>query len=307
MTRNPGWGPLVASTLVVGLGACSHLPQLTSLLNIKPVVTAADMKSVGAGAASDRLYADAVTAIDKRNYGEAIDLLQVAREAHPGDARVLTAMGVVYDKLGRFDLSDRYYKLAEEADPGSRIVALDRRYSMVLRGAAKPGPGVALALTVPAASDPATSALARSAPTVSAPAMRAAVAALSAPKPLSGEALYGEAVQAIEKHEYGMALGVLRRARDAMPGDGRVLTALAVTYDHLGRFDLSSRYYDQAEKADPGSVVVAQDRRTSLMLQEHGGFAGPEDVIVLAKAGPGARAAVTRRVASATSPARDRG
>ena len=52
----------------------------------------------------------------------------------------------------------------------------------------------------------------------------------------------------------------------------RVLTALAVTYDHLGRFDLSSRYYDQAEKADPGSVVVAQDRRTSLILQQHGGF-----------------------------------
>ena len=95
---------------------------------------------MGAQAASDRLYADAVQAIDKRNYGEAIDLLQVAREAHPADARVLTAMGVVYDKLGRFDLSDRYYAQADKADPGSRIVALDRSYSMILRNAGKASP-----------------------------------------------------------------------------------------------------------------------------------------------------------------------
>jgi tetratricopeptide (TPR) repeat protein len=118
--------------------------------------------------------------------------------------------------------------------------------------------------------------------------------------------LYAEAVKSIERREYGLALGELRQARDAMPGDARVLTALAVTYDHLGRFDLSSRYYDQAEKADPGSVVVAQDRRTSLILQQHGGFDGPEDVIVLAKATPG-KVTQVKRVASTAKAPGDRG
>lgn len=280
-------GALAASTLLAGLGACSHLPQLANWGKVKPVVTTADMKPVGVQAASDRLYADAVQAIDKRNYGEAIDLLQVAREAHPADARVLTAMGVVYDKLGRFDLSDRYYAQADKADPGSRIVALDRRYSMMLRSATKaPAGGVAIAVAQAAAT------IVRAAP---AQPVRLAKAA----RPVTGDDLYAQAVASIGRHEYGVALGELRTARDAMPGDARVLTALAVTYDHLGRFDLSSRYYDQAEKADPGSVVVAQDRRTSLILQQHGGFDGPDDVIVLAKAGPGAKGPVIRRVASA--------
>jgi Flp pilus assembly protein TadD len=304
MRTKPSLGALAASTLLVGLGACSHLPQLANWGKAKPMVTTADMRPVGMQAASDRLYADAVQAIDKRDYGEAIDLLQVAREAHPADARVLTAMGVVYDKLGRFDLSDRYYAQADKADPGSRIVALDRRYSMVLRGAGKVPPGgvaIAVAQAAPAA-QPAAAPAASRAPTVPAQPVRLAKAA----RPVTGDDIYAQAVASIERHEYGVALGELRAARDAMPGDARVLTALAVTYDHLGRFDLSSRYYDQAEKADPGSVVVAQDRHTSLILQQHGGFDGPDDVIVLAKAAPGAKGPLTRRVASAARPAGNR-
>ncbi|MGH7023757.1 MAG: tetratricopeptide repeat protein, partial [Caulobacteraceae bacterium] len=188
--------------------------------------------------------------------------------------RVLTAMGVVYDKLGRFDLSDRYYDQAEKADPGSRIVATDRRYSMFLRNAGKFGDqtGVALAQAeTPAAIGPA-----------------------NAPRLAPAEVLYARSVKAIERHEYGVAIGLLRQARDAAPDNVRVLTALGVTYDHLGRFDLSSRYYDQAQKLDPGSTVLAQDRHTSMMLQRHGGFSGPDDIIVLAKAG---RSAQTMRVA----------
>jgi len=272
--------PLLASALVVGLGAslggCGHLPrQFANLFKVRPLVPTS-LGQMGPYAAEDRLYADAVRAIDKRDYGQAIDLLQVARENRPGDPRVLTAMGVVYDKLGRFDLSDRYYDQAEKADPGSRIVALDRRYSMLLRNAGRAAQdlpnGVALAEAHPAPSR-------------------------AEPKAPTGDELYADAVQSIQKHEYGSAIAMLRQARDAMPGDARVLTALGVTYDHLGRFDLSSRYYDQAEKADPGSTVIAQDRRTSLMLQQHGGFAGPEDVVVLAGATPAAKAVTVAKAA----------
>jgi hypothetical protein len=55
------------------------------------------------------------------------------------------------------------------------------------------------------------------------------------------------------------------------PNDPRVLNGLGVAYDWLGRFDLSTRYYDLANAADPGSKIVALNRRYSLMLQRHGG------------------------------------
>ena len=276
--------PLLATVIAAGLGGCSHFPKFAKLVKVKPVSTV-ELRPAGPFAAEDRLYASAVKAIDLRNYGEALEALQVARDARPGDPRVLTAMAVVYDKLGRFDLSDRYYDQAEKADPGSRIVALDRRYSLFLRSNGKEGgiPGnVALAAAAPVAQPVARPAVSRD--------------------------LYAQAVDAIQKHEYGAALGVLRAARDAAPGDARVLTALGVTYDHLGRFDLSARYYDLAEKADPGSAVVAQDRRTSLALQQHGGVDRPDDVIVLAKAAPRADSpASTVRVSQARTNLRQAG
>src|SRR3954463_1808710 len=59
--------------------------------------------------ASGGYYSNAVTAIDARHYAVALEYLQAARAQKPADVRVLTAFGVVYDKLGRFDLSARYY------------------------------------------------------------------------------------------------------------------------------------------------------------------------------------------------------
>ncbi|HEY5288840.1 MAG TPA: tetratricopeptide repeat protein [Caulobacteraceae bacterium] len=270
MTR--GVAPILISAIALGLAGCNHLPKFASLMKARAVP--ADLGPIGPNSAEDRLYADSVKAIDKRNYGEAIGLLQVAREARPGDPRVLTAMGVVYDKLGRFDLSDRYYDQAEKIDPNSRIVAIDRRYSMFLRNAGKFGDrsGVALAQ----AQSPTT------------------VTAANAPKLATGADLYAQSVGAIQKHEYGVALGLLRQARDAKPGDVRILTALGVTYDHLGRFDLSTRYYAEAQKIDPASAVLAQDRHTSAILQQHGGFSGPDDIVVLAKTGPAGQPAILR-------------
>lgn len=89
----------------------------------------------------DALYARATEAIRNRNYALALEVLQVSRQRRPNDARVLTATGVVYDKLGRFDLSGRYYQLAEAADPGSKIVAADQAYSAVLQRMAQTGRG----------------------------------------------------------------------------------------------------------------------------------------------------------------------
>lgn len=121
---------LLASALAMSLQGCASIGGDTpkAELNIRPARVASASVSV-----ADGLYNDAVTAINRRDYARALDLLQVARERTPNDARVLNAFGVVYDKLGRFDLSGRYYAQAAAADPGSAIVAQNQAYSQTLR------------------------------------------------------------------------------------------------------------------------------------------------------------------------------
>ncbi len=98
---------------------------------------------IGAGAAHDTAspgtsyYESAVTAINSRHYALALDYLQAARALNPGDVRVENAFGVVYDKLGRFDLSARYYAKAAALDPKSAIVAENLAYSRELQGLAE--------------------------------------------------------------------------------------------------------------------------------------------------------------------------
>lgn len=82
---------------------------------------------------ADGAYQSASAAIYRRQYAQALDLLQIAREKAPSDARVLNAFGVVYDKLGRFDLAQRYYAQAAQLDPGSLVVASNVAYSHALQ------------------------------------------------------------------------------------------------------------------------------------------------------------------------------
>lgn len=128
---------VLAGVLAMGLGGCSHVQSLARLVLPAPMVKttaiAAAPVQQAPEAGRERLYRQAVAAIDQRDYGLALDLLQLARSAGPDDARVLNGLGVVYDKLQRFDLSARYYDLAEKADPGSRIVQSNRRYSQLLQ------------------------------------------------------------------------------------------------------------------------------------------------------------------------------
>ena len=122
---------LLVAALAIGLSGCQYFHATAHKLTITPVAANAPLRS--AAAPEDALYARAVVAINQRDYGLALDVLQLAREDRANDPRVFTAMGVVYDKLGRFDLSKRYYDLAEAADPGSKFVAIDRAYSLVLQ------------------------------------------------------------------------------------------------------------------------------------------------------------------------------
>lgn len=154
MTRSSIIPPLV---LLLGLSGCASLPRLSHWVTIKPVHSDESREM----ARSEGYYAGVVAAIERRDYAQALNLLQVARTRAPNDVRVLNAFGVVYDKLGRFDLSARYYAQARALDAGSPILAANIAYSAILQRRAE----------APSLPEPATAA----------PVRTAAVAPLSVP------------------------------------------------------------------------------------------------------------------------------
>ena len=123
---------LAATALAIGVSGCAWLPKRAKWVEIRPVQTAP------AGRSSDGFYASAKTSIAQGQYAMAIEQLRAARERDPADDRVLTALGVVYDKLGRFDLSSRYYAEAKALAPNSPVLAQNMAYSKVLQGLEAP-------------------------------------------------------------------------------------------------------------------------------------------------------------------------
>src|SRR5690349_21942385 len=117
-----------AALAALATAGCAAIPQKAEWVEMRPL-------QVGAApevSAADRYYAAAVAAIGRRDYAAALEQLQLARARAPSDVRVFNAFGVVYDKLGRFDLSARYYAQAATLQPSSPIVAANVAYSAVL-------------------------------------------------------------------------------------------------------------------------------------------------------------------------------
>ena len=132
---------LLAGAILMATAGCAGLPAGRHWVGVKPVHPA--VQADFAGGEGD--YAAAVSAISRRDYALALDMLQAANAREPGDVRVLNAFGVVYDKLGRFDLSARYYASARAADAGSQIIANNVAYSAVLQDQAVLAPARSLA------------------------------------------------------------------------------------------------------------------------------------------------------------------
>lgn len=152
-TLRPALGLALAAS-ALALSGCAKLPDRIASLFHRPTVETrtivqetkrakvVDLAAVAAAAEpaalaasrTDRLYNQAVGALKARQYGQALELLQMARADAREDPRVLNALGVTYDKLGRFDLSDRYYRSALLADPGSSVVRSNMQYSALLQG-----------------------------------------------------------------------------------------------------------------------------------------------------------------------------
>ena len=121
---------LLAAGLLLSLPACALLPKRAHWAKVEPVQTRSAVDP------ADGAYQAAKAAIGRRDYAAALDLLQAARMRKADDARVLNAFGVVYDKLGRFDLSARYYAQAAELDPSSSVVAHNLAYSRSMQATA---------------------------------------------------------------------------------------------------------------------------------------------------------------------------
>lgn len=123
--------PLIALSLVllIGLPGCAGLPHMPHWVKVEPVHRGGEQLM----ATEDSYYAAAAGAIGRRDYAQALDLLQAARARNPQDVKVLNAFGVVYDKLGRFDLSARYYAQARALDSSSPILAANIAYSAALQ------------------------------------------------------------------------------------------------------------------------------------------------------------------------------
>lgn len=132
---------LAAAATLASLSGCALLPARDHWVKVRPVRPSVTTQVDGI----DADYAAAVSAISRRDYAQALDMLQAADERKAGDVRVLNAFGVVYDKLGRFDLSARYYARAQQADAGSAIVAANLAYSETLQERSANPPLLALA------------------------------------------------------------------------------------------------------------------------------------------------------------------
>jgi hypothetical protein len=137
----------LAVALLMGAAGCAHIPRPAEWVKVTPITPVA-----GEARAADAQYTGAVAAISRRDYAAALDLLQAARARDPRDVRVLNAFGVVYDKLGRFDLSARYYAEGRALAPDSAILASNLAYSAALeqraevQAADQPAPAVIVAL-----------------------------------------------------------------------------------------------------------------------------------------------------------------
>ena len=135
------WLVFVPVTLATaGLAACASVLG-GEQVKIRPI----DNMATFATAPRDALYESAVFAIDERDYGRALEYLQAAKAKDPRNVKALNALGVVYDKLGRFDLSARYYAQARAIEPESRIVAENMGYSRVLQRLLNPNQPIAVA------------------------------------------------------------------------------------------------------------------------------------------------------------------
>ena len=73
-------------------------------------------------------YSSARNYLDTSQFGFAVTHIEAFLVAEPASAKGQALAGVIYDRIGRFDLADHHYKLALQLDPQS--VAVKNNYAL---------------------------------------------------------------------------------------------------------------------------------------------------------------------------------
>ncbi len=116
-----------ALAVCVALGGCSTFdwPEIRSLVKFGDEV---------ALSSTDQALVRGREQFAQGNYGIAVDAFNAAVTFDPQSIRALNGLAASYDKLGRFDLAERYYASALDIDPESAVTLNNAGYSQLLQG-----------------------------------------------------------------------------------------------------------------------------------------------------------------------------
>lgn len=121
----------LALTLAAALGGCSSIAGKSSFGN--NALEVADTYNVGDYTA-DRALSEARSHFRNADYGYSAALYKRYVELSPKSAEGYVGLSASYDRLGRFDLSDRVYASLYELQGGTAQYYNNLGYSMMLRG-----------------------------------------------------------------------------------------------------------------------------------------------------------------------------
>lgn len=130
--RDVGRSVLVAVLAAVSLAGCSTM-DLSSFGSAQSPAKIADLPDIG-GYTADRALADARAHFRNNDFGYSAALYKRVVELSPKNPEGYVGLGASYDRLGRFDLSDRVYASLFALSGGTAQYYNNVGYSYMLRG-----------------------------------------------------------------------------------------------------------------------------------------------------------------------------
>jgi len=124
-------GVVALALMALPLGGCSSM--LGSRYGSTGTVAAADLPSIG-DMTADAALVDARSHFKNNDFGYSAALYKKVVELSPKDPQGYVGLGASYDRLGRFDLSDRVYASLYQLSGGTAQYYNNLGYSYMLRG-----------------------------------------------------------------------------------------------------------------------------------------------------------------------------
>ena len=118
----------------------ANAPKLASvaLLLLSSCMTgrSVEVRPIGGNSAitADEAYAEGKRQLERGNIALAVDGFRKAVRRSPESVDAMNGLAVAYDRLGRFDLSRRFYELALAADPANAKVRHNLEISLRMQG-----------------------------------------------------------------------------------------------------------------------------------------------------------------------------